>query len=110
METTINLFDDSGWRDAQEYPEGTRKKVLRDEQGAKTVLLKLPGKFYMDSHAHVTAEQHVILKGEYISEGKVYHEGTYQNFKAHENHGPFESKHGALVIVIWDPYESEKQI
>ena len=109
MEKPINLFDDSGWQDAREYPAGTRKKVLRAEQGMKTVLLKLPEGFYMTSHAHVTAEQHVILKGEYISEGKLYHEGTYQIFKAHENHGPFESKHGALVLVIWDPYESEKQ-
>jgi len=108
MGNSINLFDDSGWQDAGEYPAGTREKLLRAEQGIKTVLLKLPEGFYMKSHAHITAEQHVILKGEYISEGKEYHEGTYQSFKAHENHGPFESKHGALVLVIWDPYESEK--
>ncbi len=107
METTINLFDDSGWQDAREYPAGTRKRILREEKGIKTVLLKLPKGFYMKLHAHITAEQHVILKGEYISEGKIYHEGTYQSFRAHENHGPFESKHGALLLVIWDPHESE---
>lgn len=108
MGTSINLLDDSGWQDAQEYPAGTKKKLLRDENDAKTILLKLPEGFYMASHAHVTAEQHVILKGEYISEGKVYHEGAYQSFEAHENHGPFESKHGAIVLVIWDPYLSDK--
>ena len=107
MGNIINLFDDSDWQDAQEYPIGTRKKVLRNENGAKTILLKFPEGFYMSSHAHITAEQHIILKGEYISEGKLYKEGTYQSFKAHENHGPFESKQGALVLVIWDPYESE---
>jgi anti-sigma factor ChrR (cupin superfamily) len=108
MEETINLFDDSNWIDAPEYPSGTRKKVLRDENGSITLLLKLPEGFYMDPHSHVTAEQHCILKGEYIIEGKVYHEGTYQSFKAHERHGPFESKHGALVLVIWDPQQANK--
>lgn len=110
METTINLFNDSGWMDAQEYPAGTMKKVLRDQQGAKTILLKLPEGFYMTSHSHITAEQHVILKGEYKSEGKLYSEGTYQSFEAHVNHGPFESEKGALILVIWDPYEFEKDI
>jgi len=52
-----------------------------------------------------TTEQHFILKGEYKSEGKVYKEGDYQVFSAHENHGPFESKKGALVLVVWDPYQ-----
>ncbi|MBN2213582.1 MAG: cupin domain-containing protein [Bacteroidales bacterium] len=108
MEVTINLFDDSNWINASEYPGGTRKKVLRDENGAKTLLLKFPEGFYMAPHSHITAEQHVILKGEYISDGKVYHEGTYQCFKAHENHGPFQSKQGALVLVFWDPYQANK--
>ena len=71
METPINLFDDSGWEDAQEYPAGTKTRILRAEQGMKTVLLKLPEGFYMKSHTHITAEQHIILKGEYISEGKI---------------------------------------
>jgi len=87
-------------------PSGTRKKILRDENTAKTILLKLPAGFYIPPHTHVTAEQHFIIKGDYISEGKVYHEGTYQIFKAHEDHGPFESKNGALVLVVWDPYSS----
>jgi anti-sigma factor ChrR (cupin superfamily) len=108
METMINLFDDSNWIEAQEYPKGTLKKVLHDEYGVKTVLLKLPEGFYMASHTHITAEQHFLLKGEYVSEGKTFKEGTYQSFKAHENHGPFESKHGALVLVIWYPYHTDK--
>ena len=108
MEATLNLYDDSHWQEAPEYPANTKKKVLRDENGAKSVLLKLPEGFSMSPHSHITAEQHVILKGEYTSEGKVYGEGTYQRFKAHENHGPFESKHGALVLVIWDPYPSKQ--
>jgi len=27
MEKPINLFNDSGWEDAQEYSAGTRKKI-----------------------------------------------------------------------------------
>lgn len=57
----------------------------------------------MESHSHINAEQHFILKGEYISEGKTFHEGTFRSFKAHENHGPFESKKEAMVLVIWFP-------
>jgi len=104
MVTSTNLFEDIKWQDATEYAAGTKKKVLRDQDGAKTILLKLPQGFYMAPHSHITAEQHILLKGEYISDGKLYSTGTYQKFEAHEEHGPFESKNGALVIVIWDPY------
>ncbi|HUX55392.1 MAG TPA: cupin domain-containing protein [Bacteroidales bacterium] len=103
MEEFINMYDDSNWLDAQEYPSGTKKKVLHDENGVKTVLFKFPEEFYMAPHSHIIKEQHFLLKGEYISEGRVYPEGTYRSFDAHENHGPFESKHGALVLVIWTP-------
>lgn len=108
MKNIISLYDDSNWQNAPEYPDGTRKKVLHNENGVKTVLLKFPEGFYMEPHSHINAEQHFILKGEYISEGKVFHEGTFRSFKAHENHGPFESKHGALVLVIWYPYQFDK--
>ncbi len=81
MEEIINLFEDKNWTDAPEYFGGSRKKVLHDEYGVKTVLLELPEGFYMSSHAHITAEQHFVLK----------------------DHGPFESQHGAMVLVIWYP-------
>jgi anti-sigma factor ChrR (cupin superfamily) len=104
MKEVINLFSNSDWVDATEYPKGTLKKVLYDENGVITFLLKLPEGFYMASHTHITAEQHFLLKGNYISEGKVFTEGTFQSFKAHEDHGPFESEQGALVLVMWHPY------
>lgn len=108
MKAFVNLFENSDWIDAPEYSSGTKKRILRDEKGVKTILLQLPEGFYMAAHAHITAEQHVILKGEYISEGKVYQAGTYQSFNAHMNHGPFESKHGALLLVIWDSYQEKR--
>ena len=91
MINLINLFDQRNWEEAENYPEGTLKKTLRDDNGDRTILLKLPKGFKMESHSHITTEQHFVLKGEYIS----------------EDHGPFRSKNGALVLVIWDPYNSD---
>ena len=110
MEEFVNLYDDLDWQDssASAYAEGTKQKVLRDENSAKTLLLKLPEGFYMPDHAHITTEQHFVLKGEYVSEGKIYKKGSYQIIKAHENHGPFESKDGALILVIWDAFKFVK--
>ena len=105
MENFINLYDDLNWQDANNYADGTKQKILRDENSSKTILLKLPKGFYMAPHSHVTTEQHFVLKGEYISEGKIYGTGSYQIFKASEEHGPFKSKDGALILVIWDPFK-----
>lgn len=105
MKAIKNLYDDSNWIEAREYPKGTLKKVLHDDHGVKTILLKLPENFYMDPHSHITAEQHFVLKGQYTSENKVYPEGTFQSFEAHEDHGPFESKKGAIVLVTWHSCE-----
>jgi anti-sigma factor ChrR (cupin superfamily) len=108
MEDFINIYDDLNWEDAPEYPTGTKRKVLYDKNGVKTILLNYPEGFYMDPHSHMNAEQHFILKGEYASEGKVYKEGAFRSFNAHVDHGPFESKHGALVLVIWTPHYPEE--
>jgi len=103
MKNTVNLYDDYNWEDANEYSDGTKRKVLRDEKGARTVLLKLPKGFKMAPHSHVTTEQHFILEGEYESNNKTFSSGSYQVFHPQEEHGPFESEAGALILVIWDP-------
>ncbi len=108
MKEFKDLFDDLNWEEANRYAEGTKQKVLRDDDSAKTILLKLPKGFYMARHSHVTTEQHFVLEGEYISEDKTYQAGSYQLFNAHEEHGPFESKDGALILVVWDPYKLVK--
>ena len=105
MINLINLFNDVNWEKADNYPEGTLRKILRDENNARTILLKLPKGFKMESHSHITSEQHFVLKGAYTSEGLTYREGSYPIFYAHEEHGPFKSKNGALVLVVWDPYK-----
>ncbi|MBT8378164.1 MAG: cupin domain-containing protein [Ignavibacteria bacterium] len=98
-----DIYDKLGWKQAKGYPRGTRIKTLRDEGNAKTVLLKLPKGFYMDSHCHVTTEQHFVIQGSYKSEGKTYRSGTYQLIPAGVDHGPFESKNGAVILLVWDP-------
>ncbi len=103
----MSIYDDLDWRDAPEYSKGTQMKILRDEAGAKTILLKLPPGFSMAPHSHVTAEQHILISGAYSSDGVMYTAGTYRKFSAHEDHGPFESKQGALVLVIWDPFKND---
>ena len=108
MKDLMNLYDDQNWIDAAEYANGTKRKVLRDEKGKRTVLLQLPVGFFMAPRSHITTEQHFVLKGEYTSNGKIYPEGSYQLFSAGDEHGPFESKNGALVLVIWDPLKIQE--
>ncbi len=106
MKKLTNLFDESNWEDAKEYPDGTKQKVLRDDaKNGKTVLLKLPAGFHMAPHSHITPEQHFVLDGQYISDGVTYSKGAYQIYLSHEEHGPFESENGALILVVWDPFE-----
>lgn len=99
----LDIYDKLGWKQAKGYPRGTRIKTLRDEGNAKTILLKLPKGFHMDSHSHVTTEQHFVIEGGYESEGRFYQPGTYQLIPAGVDHGPFESKNGAVILVVWDP-------
>ena len=105
MKQLMNLFDEVQWEDAKGYHDGTKQKVLRDEKTAKTVLLKLPKGFYMAPHTHLTTEQNFVLEGEYISDGVKYSAGSYQIFSPGDEHGPFESKNGALILVVWDPFK-----
>lgn len=103
MKGVKNLYDELNWEIATGYFDGTKRKVLRDNDKGKTILLKLPEGFYMGPHSHTTGEQHFVLDGEYQSDGENYPAGSYQAFLKGEEHGPFESKIGALVLIVWDP-------
>ena len=105
MKDLMNLFDDLHWEEATGYPKGTTRKVLRDEKKGRSILLKLPKGFYMAPHSHITAEQHFVLEGEYTSNGVSYPAGSYQLFSIGDEHGPFESKNGALILIVWDPID-----
>ena len=94
--------NDLEWMDDPHYMSGTQVKLLRDGKDGKTALLKLPPGFKMEAHSHTTVEQHYVLEGEYEIDGRVYGPGTYQLFPPGDTHGPFTSKDGAVVLVIWD--------
>ena len=102
MKRKRNIFDEKHWEDAKDYFPGTKRKILRDENGRRTVLLKLPPGCVIPPHSHITTEQHFVLEGEYESEGNIYGSNSYRLISAHKDHGPFKSKNGALVLVIWD--------
>lgn len=101
-ELSIN-YEDMKWSEAPGYPTGTAMKLLREQGSAKTFLLKLSAGFDMEAHSHIAGEQHFVLKGEYESDGQKYGTGTYRFIPSHVSHGPFTSKNGAEILVIWEP-------
>ena len=98
------LLDANGleWEESDAYPSGTMMKILRDEGEVRSLLLKFPPGFRMDTHTHTTNEQHFILEGGYETGGKQYGPGTYHFVPAHVDHGPYSSREGAVILVIWE--------
>ena len=90
------------WEESDAYPTGTLVKVLRDEGDVRSLLLKIPAGFRMNAHTHTTSEQHFILEGGYETSGWEFGPGTYHYLPAQKNHGPYISKNGAVVLVIWE--------
>jgi anti-sigma factor ChrR (cupin superfamily) len=100
---TMDSLGDKGWEDAKGYCVGTKMKVLRDEGGAKTILLRLPKHFHMDSHTHINAEQHFVIDGNYSINNIPFNKGSYQLIPANEEHGKIFSEDGATILITWDP-------
>jgi hypothetical protein len=100
-EITLNT-ESMPWTEAVAYPSGTLIKSLREEGKARSILLKLPPGFRMEAHAHTCCEQHFVLEGVYESGGEEHGVGTYQCIPAHLNHGPFSSRDGAVILVVWE--------
>ncbi len=90
------------WEPTRAYPEGTFMKTLRDDGEARTVLLKLPPGFRMERHTHTCCEQHFVLEGSYEAGGESHGQGTYQCIPGHTDHGPFSSRTGAIILVVWE--------
>ena len=109
MEEIAINYGKMKWTDAPGYPEGSKVKTLREggPGEGKTFLRKIKKGFKMEGHSHTTVEQHLVLEGEYESEGKIYRAGTYRLIPKHKTHGPFKSSAGAVILVIWDP---EKEV
>jgi len=94
--------NDLEWKDAgKTYMRGTQIKVLREDAGGRTLLLKLPAGFRQESHSHLQTEQHFVIRGSYRMGDVECPAGTYQLIHANMTHGPFTSKEGAEILVIW---------
>lgn len=90
------------WEDATSYAEGTQLKSLREKGLARSILLKLPPGFRMEGHSHTCCEQHFVLEGSYEVGDEVYGPGTYRCIPPHADHGPFSSREGAVLLVVWE--------
>lgn len=90
------------WQEARGYAEGTQLKSLREEGPARSILLRLSAGFGMEAHAHTCCEQHYVLEGSYQVGDRVYGPGTYRCIPAHADHGPFSSRDGAILLVVWE--------
>jgi len=94
--------NDLDWQAADEtYMRGTLVKVLREDEGGKTILLKIPAGFRQESHSHLRTEQHYVLRGAYKMGNTLCPEGTYQLIHKDSTHGPITSEAGAEILVIW---------
>jgi anti-sigma factor ChrR (cupin superfamily) len=105
MGEIIRNTNEMEWERATDYPTGAEIKVLRHGDAAmgRTVLLRLPPKWRMSAHSHTTAEQHFVLEGGYESQGRVFGVGSYRLIPRETEHGPFTTRSGAVILVIWDP-------
>lgn len=103
QELTVQVSD-VPWEPATGHHPGTERKVLRRGAGGepRTMLLRLPAGFLMDSHSHVSVEHHYVLEGEYESGGAAFPAGSYKVIPSGTTHGPFRSATGALVLVFWE--------
>lgn len=103
-EVTKNV-EEMAWQPAVNYATGAMVKVLRegDPTHGRTILLRLPPNWEMQAHSHTTVEQHFVLEGEYESQGQTYGVGAYQLIPKETSHGPFTTKSGATILVVWDP-------
>jgi anti-sigma factor ChrR (cupin superfamily) len=101
-ELSIN-HDDMAWEEAKGYPTGTKIKLLREENGQRTFLLRLAKGLAVEAHCHTAQkEQHFVLEGHYEGNDKSYGPGSYRFIPRGVTHGPFTSEDGAIVLVIWE--------
>ena len=103
MEESSLLASHVPWEKPAGFPEGLKRKVLRTGADGKprAALLRLEPGFEMDAHSHDLAEQHYVIEGMYEPSGREYPAGSYHYLPSHIQHGPFRSRAGALLLVVW---------
>jgi len=106
---SVNV-NDLKWSGAAEYPAETEEKVLSmgGSIAPRTILLKLPPGWKLDSHSHRFTELQYVLEGQVESQGQKYPAGTFRVIPQGIDHGPFSSATGAIVLVIWCSLAEDK--
>lgn len=95
--------NEMNWQPALQYPGSAEEKVLSagGSMVPRTILLRIPPGWSMDRHSHRYSELHYVLEGEYESDGDVHVAGTFRMIPKEVEHGPFRTRQGATVLVIW---------
>jgi anti-sigma factor ChrR (cupin superfamily) len=95
--------DDAKWQPAKGYGMGAEEKVLNegDSVAPRTILLKIPPGWSMESHSHLNTELHYILEGEYESQGEKFPAGTFCVIPKEIRHGSYSTKNGATILITW---------
>ena len=95
--------NDIEWKVASGYPPGAKEKILNagSEMAPRSIMLKLPPGWSMDNHSHRHTELHYIMEGGYESGDEIYTSGTFRIIPKNVEHGPFTTKEGATILVIW---------
>jgi hypothetical protein len=105
VEEVLLNTNEMEWQEMDGYPSGTMVKVLKEDGETRTLLMKIPPGFHLDPHCHITCEQHFILEGGYETSGWKFGPGTYHYLPARRLHGPWDSKEGAVILVICEGRE-----
>lgn len=105
-----NIHSFPGWEEGKGYQAGLKIKTLHNEKGVKTVLLRIPAGYHMEQHSHDYSEQQLVLEGQIETGTQSYPAGSYVSYAPHQYHGPYSSKKGALILVIWDHVKSGKLV
>jgi len=103
MEHKSVLSSQLPWEQPAGFPEKLRRKVLRvgPDGRPRAALLRLDAGFEMDAHTHDLAEQHFVIEGMYEVLGREFPAGAYHFIPPHTSHGPFRSRGGAQILVVW---------
>lgn len=90
--------DEGEWRP---FLHGITIKILRRDstEGTQTALYRLRAGARIPSHRHRREEECLVLEGSVTHAGEKYVAGDYLVAAARSVHEPFESPHGALLMI-----------
>ncbi len=104
--TRIVHVDELEWQNGSNLmtlPDGVRMKVFDEDEteGRTDALIEFPPGYVEPRHTHAASHTGVLVKGDWIVEGKLLAPGSYFHGPAGDDqpHGPFESPNGTLIFI-----------